>query len=796
MENVDFSSPHFDDSCVYVASDGNHSRPTVYTATMPGNWPYEAEDLDHEQSMTHNMMLQHHQYHHHHQHHHQHQQAQILDDYSLQHQEMQHQEAHPTTQNLLNQDWHFPSPSANQPFTHENPLDTSFQGSYRPRTQSNQTDYLPASEYVNHEMPPNSYMAISGPMGSMNALAYPLNPYQNDMMFHMSMQNLHRHSADFSQSSAPGSSPTGSYLEVRSLTSSDNGWNAVDFPVSTNSLEYPATANAVFNPGQTLHIRSTSDSSIDDSTSAQLSGSYEEISVPLYSPASDAYHPCDYVKQEMPQSYNCSEYDHGSNSDHSHDHTPGSSSPDGIPNTRVSKASVARTARITTLSSASSSPTSPPTRRRKSPTNASTKNTKATIKKTTSSAGRKDSNGEKRVGRRSGPLRPDQRQQAHEIRKLRACIRCKFLKKTCDTGDPCSGCRPSHARQWQTPCTRLDIKDINFFMKDWKADYVRHDSKGFSVGNIRGFSQTERLIYVTHGYGHYLPINAREVYVCDTSCFQTDWTEKTIDPQSFEVTTAKLSAGMEGVSASELSEYLDRHLEKGFEFFVDHHFNGTPFLTEMLKTAHRYWSNSKSPVIRKALKLVVAYNLTTHVTLVEGLPTDEYFHGMVENDESKYVGKTMAPVMISHQVKEALADMWRELQKDILEELSGLYSSLYGGDREVNWPKNWPTIFMLAAILLAIWEEMQFDAHYRTPDEAAVDKFCTDMENTPVGVVVGLFQTISQKVPAFMEWDTTKHQQLFNGSNPAICDALTEVKNHVTKHGKSMSFQSCLKRET
>jgi hypothetical protein len=34
------------------------------------------------------------------------------------------------------------------------------------------------------------------------------------------------------------------------------------------------------------------------------------------------------------------------------------------------------------------------------------------------------------VGRRKGPLRPEQRKQACEIRKLGACLRCRFLKKT------------------------------------------------------------------------------------------------------------------------------------------------------------------------------------------------------------------------------------------------------------------------------------------------------------------------------------------------------------------------------
>ena len=317
-------------------------------------------------------------------------------------------------------------------------------------------------------------------------------------------------------------------------------------------------------------------------------------------------------------------------------------------------------------------------------------------------------------------------------------------------------------------------------MKDWKADYERHVSLGFSVGNIKGFSSMERPLYITHGYGYYLPISAREVYVRDDKCFGVDWIESMHEsPKEFEVNTAKLSAGLEGVSHTLLSEYLDRHIDGGFERFVDEYFEGTYFLTEILKTAYRYYLREKLPVIRKALKLVLAYNLTLHVTMVEGLSEEEARVGKVDEPESKFCGKTVAPVMINFQVKCALADMWRELQKDVLEELSALYSSVYSGDKL----KNWPTIFMLAAILLAVWELMQFDCHYRVPDQAVVQKFCNDMESTPVGVIVGLFSAISQKLPSFSEWDTRKHHHLLN-SNPAVCDAMTEVRAHVAKYGE------------
>ena len=249
-------------------------------------------------------------------------------------------------------------------------------------------------------------------------------------------------------------------------------------------------------------------------------------------------------------------------------------------------------------------------------------------------------------------------------------------------------------------------------MKDWKADYERQISLGLSVGNIKGFAKTERTLFITHGYGHLLPIKAREVFVRDEKCFGMDWVETAQNyPSEHSVNTAKLSVGVEGISRSILHEYLDGHIDGGFEEFVDVYFDGTPFLTPMLKTAYRYWDREKTPVVRKSLKLLLAYNLTQHVTMVEGIPEEEGFLGRIDDPTSRFCGKLVAPVMINFEIKCAMAEMWRELQKEILEELSQLYSSVYTKDKL----RHWPTIFMVASILLAVWEEMQFDCHYRIP---------------------------------------------------------------------------------
>ncbi|PHH69706.1 hypothetical protein CDD80_6558 [Ophiocordyceps camponoti-rufipedis] len=569
--------------------------------------------------------------------------------------------------------------------------------------------------------------------------------------------------------SVGSSSPTGTYLEVLSLPSSTgDGWAMVDWGQQQLDQLQQAEAQtaAIFNPSQTLHLRTNSDSS--DGANSMEFGSFEEIAPFPYSPFSP-------------------ESDVFQDSHRARFSGDGRGRPQELvsPTAVVAPMPIIKSEPVSRHSpgtgAASNSPPVVGARRnsgpRKSPIT-KVVNARPVVRRICN--GRKDGSVEKKVGRRKGPLLPEQRKQASEIRKLRACLRCKFLKKTCDKGEPCAGCQPSHARLWQVPCTRIDIKDIGYFMKDWKADYERHMDRGVSIFNVKGFSQKETLMWITHGYGFALPVMVREVYVADDGCFSVEWVEtphNDQEPIDFEARTEKLDVGAEGVRLDALAEYLDKHIDGPFEDFIDDHFEGTPFITEILKTAHRFYVKERMPVIKKALKLVLAYNLTMHITMVENQGCEVTLDGQIDDEESKFYGRTVAPVMINFQVKCALADMWRELQKDILEELSALYSGVYSGEKM----KNWPTIFMLASILLAVWEEMQFDCHYRVPDPAAVNKFCNDMETTPVGVIVGLFHAISQKLPAFTDWDTRQHGHLLH-NNTSVCEAMTEVRQHVIKH--------------
>ncbi len=699
--------------------------------------------------------------HHHHQHHHQHQLGMTAASREFEAAAVAAAAAaayEPTVQDaraLLAS--YQPDPTAMGP-----PLSPTYGDEYH---QVASMAFMPTSSQTNYHH--HAGLAMHAPMmpfetsaaAAAGALPWTMDDFQDVHREMMALGAAHGlPNTAFGPGPLPDGSPTDTYLEVRSLTSasSDNGWGLVDYPgletyrddqqQQAQVRAHQAPTGAVCNPSETLHIRSNSDSSYSDISGYGLLSleSFDEIGPPLASPTSDGQP--EVVRVPSQQSH------HSQHSQQQQQQLPApipaSSDPEPstwsaqLPMTATTTATTTTTTAAANISpaatvvhpvpipagpspvvnnnnnnnnnngsSTSSSPSlgSPSTRRpgRKSPT---TKASKPTIRRASPPTAKKET--EKRVGRRRGPLLPEARKQANEIRKLRACLRCKFLKKVCDKGEPCAGCQPSHHRLWQVPCTRIDIKDVAYFMKDWKADFERHVRLEFSIGNIRGFAPAERTLYVTHGYGYYLAIPAREVFVRDAECFTLDWVESIHEtPLEFAVSTAPLSAGANGISLDLLSEYLDRHIDGGFDLWVDDHFEGTPFLTEILKTVYRYYQREPLPVLRQALKLVLAYNLTLHLTLVKSQSEDDKLPGEITDETSKFLGQTLAPVMINFEIKCAMAKMWRALQKDVLDELSSLYSSVYSGEKL----KNWPTIFMLVVLLLAVWEEMQFDCHYRVP---------------------------------------------------------------------------------
>lgn len=316
-------------------------------------------------------------------------------------------------------DWQFHQLPSHLQYRHEDPSSAPeyTTSSYSMPVQSSPVDFISQSQ-MSSGLLDGSYLSLSAPApAAVDMVPFPYQDFQTDLM------NISHGLPDLPSSyAAPqnvvdSSSPTDTYLEVRSLgsSSSDNGWNVIE---PRNSIDFFPEQGIFINPTQTLHDRSLSESSYSTSL-----GSFVEVSNPANSPTSDTYLDSPYNAMNRRVSF-----DHASHGSQS----PTAVSPVAIvrPAIPVPSKKSSSPSRSPTSQSSSSASTSPPSRKpsRKSPIAAKTAETKV---RKQSQAGKQDS--EKRVGKRKGPLKPDQRKQASEIRKLRACLRCKFLKKTVST---------------------------------------------------------------------------------------------------------------------------------------------------------------------------------------------------------------------------------------------------------------------------------------------------------------------------------------------------------------------------
>ena len=98
---------------------------------------------------------------------------------------------------------------------------------------------------------------------------------------------------------------------------------------------------------------------------------------------------------------------------------------------------------------------------------------------------------------------------------------------------------------------------------------------------------------------------------------------------------------------------------------------------------------------------------------------DKPWAGNVEDPYSKFYGRTMAPAVVNFQITCAMASLWRELHRYLLISLNEMYEGVYSGDKLRNWVK----IFVVSAICLLLWEQMQFDSYYHMEVREALSPY-------------------------------------------------------------------------
>ena len=140
-------------------------------------------------------------------------------------------------------DWRLHQQAQVQQFAY--PLDTYPQqfaaDAYAMPYQTSPTDYVPQLQYDS-----SAYLPMAGQLDS--SIPFEWQEIPNDIMAYSLSNGLQ--DINLPQQNLPNS-PTDTSLEVRSLSSSDNGWNSIEYPHQSldGSFQDPHTGN-IFNPEQ------------------------------------------------------------------------------------------------------------------------------------------------------------------------------------------------------------------------------------------------------------------------------------------------------------------------------------------------------------------------------------------------------------------------------------------------------------------------------------------------------------------------------------------------------------------
>lgn len=151
----------------------------------------------------------------------------------------------------------------------------------------------------------------------------------------------------------------------------------------------------------------------------------------------------------------------------------------------------------------------------------------------------------------------------------------------------------SHAvriRPWLVPCTQIDISELTCFLKDYNDDEHCGSSK---TGDSAAPSYP---VHITHGHRVSLRIMPGKTLAED--CMYLDFIG-TARRARLRFPALRIIPGPAATTAKNyvalLSDYLESYLYIGFDAFLPDTFEGSPFTTRLLETAHRFWRRTKQP---------------------------------------------------------------------------------------------------------------------------------------------------------------------------------------------------------
>lgn len=198
-----------------------------------------------------------------------------------------------------------------------------------------------------------------------------------------------------------------------------------------------------------------------------------------------------------------------------------------------------------------------------------------------------------------------------------------FFKKECDESNPCAACLASHTSVLQVPCTRIDIKDLGYFMgtNNFQTSISILDAPEETEDSYKLYGIDE-VLQIGHGFGYSLPISLGRSHG-KAGPVKLSWVEFCHDKlQSLEGSTSCIAAATKLTSA-ELSDYVEQHFacKIWIDFWGSYNSFKSPEIKltgDTMASISKFDLQAKIPAVTKALKLWVASNLADEIVVLGG----------------------------------------------------------------------------------------------------------------------------------------------------------------------------------
>ncbi|KAH6661963.1 hypothetical protein B0J14DRAFT_687579 [Halenospora varia] len=396
-----------------------------------------------------------------------------------------------------------------------------------------------------------------------------------------------------------------------------------------------------------------------------------------------------------------------------------------------------------------------------------------------------------KLARRTRPLTGDTRAKAKQMRRMRACLRCRVAKISCDPGEICIPCLKAQASMLPCKlCVRAHLKDylslflperaVRPFQKAW-IDQVMENK-------ISGYGSSEYKVCLSSGPS-YPPI------LVTVQAFRTKDPSfsvlKKIVPENEGRAPAFVEFYSPPLGITDFTQDLDGKLRThiqgivgGERNFGEVSYGNTSRLTWDVHEAVRLyqWGTQASQLLRKSLKLyAMQFFMTKTIVLLRSEPDAvlEHLPGPSELNIQKPNLR-----IISIQIKHVMYSLIRDTYAEVLEELE---ESLRPKDLA-----SWAPSFCCILILCMCAEMVQITTDHRvvcalddmSKSEDGRDKngntvsqedsydVCHKLDDLPIASAESNFHATYK---SFKLKDSTKREQGFNPIRDGL-DAVRKAK--------------------